>query len=258
MPNMKIIENLLEKTFKILNGLPLYITLEQKEQAGGHISEQDILTLIDQCSKWALERVGVSLVKTSPNFKDLSNLFLNTGFEHFSSRVEVHRDLAGLGEPTAAFNMTSLADGLFSEIEFKNLWERCMLGSDNKPTTLTMDQHLMSVKSELGEGWEKLCRVFYLENKPLGISIPHIEPGTKEEGRLFYFGLLPEHRGQGLSAPLHLQSLWALKEMGAVYYIGSTHTENKKMQRVFKKNGCSVKAQTETFYKYFVRSKPGE
>lgn len=249
---MKKLENLLGESFKILNGYPSYITLEQKERAGGHFSEQDILLLIDESVKWGLDRIGISLIRTSGEFERLSNLFLKNGFEHFSSRVEVYRNLDGLEKGAAPFKWASAADGRFSKNEFKHVWERCMEGSDNKPSTLTMDQHLLSVETELGEGWENSCRVFYLENQPIGISIPHIEPGTKDEGRLFYFGLLPEQRGQGVSAPLHLQSLWALKEMGAAYYIGSTHADNKKMQRVFEKNGCRIKAQTETYYKYFI------
>ena len=66
-----------------------------------------------------------------------------------------------------------------------------------------------------------------------------------------YFGLLPEWRGKGLSTSLHLHSLYALKEMGATHYIGSTHITNKKMQRVFEKNACMKKSLTESYYKYF-------
>jgi len=161
------------------------------------------------------------------------------------------KELTNLDEQKKPCNGASLADDSLSKTEFKQLWERWMSGSANRPSSLTMEQHLLSVKSELGEDWEKSCQVFYLQNNPVGISIPHIEPGTMNEGRLFYFGLLPEVRGKGLSTPLHLQSLWALKEMGATRYIGSTHIANKPMQRVFEKNGYSVRSLTESYYKYF-------
>ncbi|MFJ5714371.1 GNAT family N-acetyltransferase [Neobacillus sp. NPDC093127] len=251
MPKIFLIESLVGKTFKILNGFPAYITIEQKEKPTGLISEQELSMVIDLCSKWGFERIGVSLDKTSEDFDCLSEIFLRNGFEHFSSRVEVYKDLTNLDKGETPFTYATLADQSFSESKFKSLWERCTSGSDNKPTTLTIDQHLMAVKSELGADWEESCHVYYLQHNPIGISIPHLEPGTMDEGRLFYFGLLPEARGQGLSTALHLQSLWALKEMGASYYIGSTHLGNKKMQRVFKKNGCIIRTQTETYYKYF-------
>ncbi|WP_084375132.1 GNAT family N-acetyltransferase [Neobacillus soli] len=251
MPNMLKIEALFGKTFKILNGFPAYVTIEQKSDPTGFITGQDVLSLMDSCLRSGLERIGVSLDKASDEFDYLSKLFRRNGFEHFSSRVEVYRDLKDFEGCKTPFTWASLDDRSFSETEFKLLWEKCMAGSDNKPSSLTMDQHLLSVKSELGEGWRKSCRVFYLKKKPIGISIPHLEPGTINEGRLFYFGLLPEARGKGLSTAIHLQSLSALKEMGATHYIGSTHPANKKMQRVFEKNGCVVRTQMESYYKNF-------
>ena len=72
------------------------------------------------------------------------------------------------------------------------------------------------------------------------MSIPHIEPGTVSEGRLFYFGVnCLSYRGKGVASQLHLQCLHMFKEMGATYYIGSTHTSNEKMQGIFWRNNCS-------------------
>ncbi|MFJ7725189.1 GNAT family N-acetyltransferase [Neobacillus sp. NPDC097160] len=255
MLNILLVEKLVGITFKILNGFPTYITLEQKKNPAGFILEQDILSLIDLCSRWGLERIGVSLEMGSPESEYISELFLRNGFEYYSSRVEVSRDLKNLKEWKPPFKWASIANSFFSETDFKQLWEKCMAGSDNKDSSLTMDQHLMSVKSELGVNWENSCRVYFLQNHPIGISIPHIEPGTTDEGRLFYFGLLPKMRRKGLSSAMHLQSLWALKEMGASYYIGSTDIANKKMQGVFEKNGCVKRSQTETYYKYFSMKK---
>lgn len=68
MLDMSKIENLAGKTFKILNGFPSYVTIEQKEKPLGIISEQDILLLINLCSKWNLERIGVSMDKNSKEF----------------------------------------------------------------------------------------------------------------------------------------------------------------------------------------------
>lgn len=130
-----------------------------------------------------------------------------------------------------------------------------MSGSDNAPSSLSIHEHFHSIQTELGGDWQKSRIAFYESNQPIGISIPHIEPGTKNEGRLFYFGLLPEERGKGLSAHIHLQSLNILKQMGATYYVGSTHITNEKMQKVFWKNGCCIRTETELYCKIFAKSK---
>ena len=40
-----------------------------------------------------------------------------------------------------------------------------------------------------------------------GISIPHIEQGTTDEGRMFYFGVVPEHGGKGYGKLFHTITL---------------------------------------------------
>lgn len=228
--------------------MPHYISLEQKQNG---ITEKELKSFIEACEDFRLERIGVTLDRTTDDFRILTNLLLKYSFEHFSSKVEVFKELVHLPIYRPSFQWQSLEDKKLSEDQFKQLWGRCMTGSDNKSSSLSMDQHLLSVRSELGDSWRKSCLVFFMNETPIGISIPHIEPGTIDEGRLFYFGLLPEARGQGLSTALHLQSLSYLREMGAAHYIGSTHLKNTKMQRVFEKNGCRVAAYTESYYRYF-------
>ncbi|WML42778.1 GNAT family N-acetyltransferase [Neobacillus sp. PS3-40] len=251
MRDLATIAELIGDEFKLLNGLPDYITIEQKDPTNEIFKwEEKIESLLEICSEWKLKRIGASLIRTSVNFEHLSKFLLLNGFEHYSSRVEVYKDLENFDGAKLPFDWKSLDDPSLSEDQFKEYWKRCMLYSDNHPTTLTMEEHLDSIKSELGEGWQKSCIIFYKNNKPLGITIPHLEPGTEDEGRLFYFGILPEERGKGQSLLLHLQSLLFLKEMGATYYIGSTHVTNEKMQKVFEKSGCAIKSYTESYYNY--------
>ncbi len=190
-----MVENLFKESFKVLDGMPKYIGIEERDSADYDYN----------------------------NWKDKINTLNDFAIQNKLSRI------------SALINRTS---------------EQCMYASDNSPTSLTMDEHLNIVKNEIGENWSKSCNVIYLEDKPVGISIPHIERGTVDEGRLFYFGILPEERGKGHSVSIHYQSMNLLKEMGATYYIGSTHETNKKMQKVFLKSGCSIKAETESYYKY--------
>ncbi|WP_423808617.1 hypothetical protein [Pontibacillus yanchengensis] len=71
--------------------------------------------------------------------------------------------------------------------------------------------------------------------------MPHIEPGTKNEGRLFYFGLIPSERGKGKSRKLHQRALGILQQdFQARYYIGATSVHNKPMVNTFISNGCEI------------------
>lgn len=232
--------------------MPQYITIEEKEKINYDQEnlEEKIKTLIDLGLEWQMKRIGALINRSSSHYVDLSETLLHLGFEKYASKVEVFRDLKDINNNRENYQWRSLSGTAMQEDEFKKLWKKCMSGSENAASTLSMDEQLESVKNELGVEWRKSCNAVYLEGKPIGVSIPHIESGTVDEGRLFYFGLLPEERGKGLSAILHNQALYQLKLMGASYYIGSTHETNKRMQKVFFNNGCTIRARTESYYKY--------
>ncbi|WP_316570081.1 GNAT family N-acetyltransferase [Neobacillus sp. YIM B06451] len=251
MERMNQIRHLFGREFTILEGLPISIILEQKEPGVVLDWEEKILALLDISSKLGVERTGVTLHKGNPAVEMLGNLLLEKGFEHFSSKVDVYKDLKNYKEPDEKVMWRSLECPKLNEEEFKHYWEQAMLYSANQASTLTMDQQLASVRAELGSEWRGACRVFYIDGKAAGVGIPHIEPGMPGEGRLFYFGILPEARGRGLGSFLHKQALSMLKDIGADYYVGSTHMANVAMQKVFERNGCSVRSYTESYYYYF-------
>ncbi|MDN4074243.1 GNAT family N-acetyltransferase [Fictibacillus terranigra] len=237
---------------KILDGSPEYIIIEQADpELKPEEWKQGLSQILLRAKKQSLQRIQAVLLRDGRDYENLANELIGRGFVYYSSKVDVYRNLSGLKDQTSMFQWLSLKDETLTEAEFIEIWRECMLLSDNAPSSLTMEQHLQSVKKELGSGWEYSCRVFYDNKGPKGISIPHIEPGTSNEGRLFYFGVLPQERFKGSGTKMHGQSLSFLKEMGAEYYIGSTHLANQKMQRVFEKNGCEAKAYTDVFYKCF-------
>ena len=252
-----MVENLLKDSFKVINGMPQYIGIEEREKAEYvHNNWEDKIKIInDFAIKHKVNRISALINRSSEHYLSLSQMLINFGFEKYASKVEVLRDLKDLKDINnnkKGYEWYSLSDYKISEDEFKRTWEKCMYGSENSPTSFTMDEHLDSLKNEIGENWSKSCNVIYLEDKLIGISIPHIESGTVYEGRLYYFGILPEERGKGHSIHIHYQSMNLLKQMGATYYIGITHETNKKMQKVFLKNKCSIKAKTESYYKYII------
>lgn len=254
MCNLTTVQNIFGSSKKVLNGLPNAVTIEEIEEDVLYDLQnykEKIKRFVEVCSSWKVKRASILLDKSFDSYTPSAKILREFGFQLYAAKIEVFRKLSCIVVPEKQYNFRSIDEGTLSGEEFKSLWERCTLGSDNKSSILNINEHFYAIQAELGQGWEKSCIAFYDKEQPIGISIPHIEPGTKEEGRLFYFGLLPEERGKGLSAHIHLQSLRLLKQMGATYYIGSTHMTNEKMQKVFLKNGCSIKAETELYCKTF-------
>ncbi|CEG25584.1 GNAT family N-acetyltransferase [Bacillus sp. B-jedd] len=247
MDQIKQIESLFGPEFHVLAGLPISIIIEQKEPGKLTGWDNKITALIEISRQLEVERTGVIIQRGN---LEAGELLIKCGFEHFSSKVDVYKNLNIHEDAEEKVDWRSLESPELTEEQFKQYWEQAMSFSANQPSTLTMDQHLESVRAELGEGWRNTCRVFFEGGTAVGVAIPHMEPGSPGEGRLFYFGILPGARGRGLGSLLHKQALSMLKELGAEYYVGSTHMGNAAMQRVFERNGCQVRAYTESYYIY--------
>lgn len=173
------------------------------------------------------------------------------GFKHHDEVYFVRCELDELDPidtERLSFEMISLRDG--EEGVFKETWRRAMEGSLNAPQSLNMDEQMKSVKKELGQGYVDTCLTAYENGTPIGVVMPHIEPGTKDEGRIFYFGLVPEERGKNKSAPLYKEGLHLLQSIfHATYSVGATSVHNKPMLKVFEKCGCAV-TERVGIYKY--------
>ncbi|WP_432353609.1 GNAT family N-acetyltransferase [Sporosarcina sp. A2] len=163
------------------------------------------------------------------------------GFHKVSVIVEYTLDLNTIQRQKSDISPFVLAACEMSDETFANLYEQCRSGSANKNNLFTIDQIMESFELELGPNWRYHCMIFQKEGEPVGISIPHIEPGMRGEGRLFYFGILPEWRDKGMGTVCHQHTLDALKEFGATYYVGSTDAANEAMIRIFEKNGCVLR-----------------
>ena len=96
---------------------------------------------------------------------------------------------------------------------------------------------------EIGEQWKEHCLTASVDEKPIGIVIPHIERGTLEEGKLMYFAVTPNVRNKGYEAALFAGAMFVLKEIGASYYIGETNMQNEWMKDVLKRTDVSCLVQ---------------
>ncbi|QHS23724.1 GNAT family N-acetyltransferase [Virgibacillus sp. MSP4-1] len=163
---------------------------------------------------------------------------LKKPFQKVSTIVEYTRDLEGLPRIHNDISYACLSDRKISEDEYKWLYGLCRSGTANKNDLQeNMDEVLDSVKKELGPNWKDHCYYFTKDQDYLGMAIPHIEMGTKDEGRLFYFGVVPDKRSQGVGKELHKGALEILRTFGAAKYVGSTDIHNEAMIRIFQKNG---------------------
>lgn len=98
---------------------------------------------------------------------------------------------------------------------------------------------LQQMKEELPDQAEKMFTVYKVNNSPVGIVLPHIEPLTNNEGRLFWIGIHPNYVGKGFGKDLHAIGLYRLKkDFHAERYVGITQIDNCAMRKIMHSNGC--------------------
>ncbi|KAA0547030.1 GNAT family N-acetyltransferase [Bacillus sp. BGMRC 2118] len=113
---------------------------------------------------------------------------------------------------------------------------------------VTALRYLQNMKSELPTQIDQMFTVFRVNDIPLGVVFPHIEPDTNLEGRLFWIGILPIYQGRGYGRALHCLGLERLKHhFYAKTYVGATSSENIPMQKIMTSNGCIQKGTLLTF-----------
>ncbi|WP_064093479.1 hypothetical protein [Rossellomorea aquimaris] len=193
-----------------------------------------------------------------PNISILLNLKLSEDvhdylskkmFELIDERIIFYHDLKNIDQSNYAFTYKSLHN--ISNEEFISIWSKSMEYSLNAPSSLSMEELMRSVQLELGEHFKNSCMLVYEKGCPIGVTMPHIEPGKVEEGRMYYFGLIPSERGMGKSKWVHRDTMSLLKNFfEASYYIGSTSTNNIPMLKTFKSNGCIEKDRLRVYKLY--------
>lgn len=190
--DLAIIQNLFGPSKKVINGLPNALTIEEIEEDAFYnvqTYKEKISRFEEICFNWELKRASIVLNKRFSSYNSSVRVLLDADFSLHAAKIEVCRELDDVETLEKQFTYRSIEERLSAK-EFKCIWEQCMLNSGNQTSNLTIDEHFYSVQTELGKGWEKSCIVFYDKNEPIGMSIPHIEPGTVSEGRLFWSNAL--------------------------------------------------------------------
>ncbi|HET7578197.1 MAG TPA: GNAT family N-acetyltransferase [Bacillales bacterium] len=232
---------------KVLDGTPNYFAIED---IGPLSSEDDFQSLLQETvnyvTKEGIPSVSITLDEKQAADQKLVRILKGAGFKKHAVQYFYKRDLRDLKDINQDFLEIKSIDEV-GDIFFEKCWEAASSLSLNAGASLTIDEEFEGMKSELGADYRKSCLVALYKGEVIGVTMPHIEPGTTDEGRLFYFGLVPEYRGKGLAARLHRWSLQYLKELGATHYIGATGHQNLPMQKVFQKNGCRPFGTKVTF-----------
>lgn len=229
---------------KILDGRPHYLVIEELGEVESLKHFEEILYEMKRYVKeQEIQSVSIILNEKEAIHPQYSGILEAFGYQKQETQYFYKRNLASFKdfEMEAALEIKSL-EQTTSDV-FKKAWAEASGGSlnaSNPFSSLSIEKEFEGMKTELGPDYKKSCLVIFHEKKPIGVTMPQIEPGTIDEGRLFYFGILPAYRNKGWGETLHILSLHLLKKMGATYYIGATGHKNIPMQRIFQANGCEM------------------
>jgi GNAT superfamily N-acetyltransferase len=233
---------------KFLDGTPNYFVTEDIGQVS---STRHFEKILYEMTKYVKEK-GIQSVSIVLNEKeDLNSEYLDLlrefGFQKEEQQYFYKRDLSSLEVQGQKESIEIKSMGQTSTDLFKKVWQEATIGSLNDTSARSIEKEFEGMKSELGPDYTKSCLIAFYGKNPIGVTMPHIEPGTTNEGRLFYFGLVPKYRNKGWGAALHKLSIYLLKEMGATYYIGATGHKNLPMQRLFQVNSCQMFERKVTY-----------
>ncbi|MCU9613507.1 GNAT family N-acetyltransferase [Caldibacillus lycopersici] len=222
--------------FNIIKNKKQYWLVDQVKQ---EVDDMEYQQQFEQLlAAWNEERVGYLSLLMDEAYEAW---LLNKGFQKVSSIVEYTRELIEIPNAKETILPHCLAEGLIKDEDYGALYERCRSGSANKNVQQPIETVMNSLQSELGPNWQNHCYYFSQGGTIVGISIPHIEMGTTDEGRLFYFGVVPEMRGKGIGTMIHRITLSLLLQFQAKYYVGSTDVHNHHMIKIFEQNGCKLR-----------------
>lgn len=237
-------QNSLIAKVKIIQG-DNYATIEDTTELS-IVEMKELVGFLDQTPPYH-SMSSLKILVNQASSREVDDYLKEKGYDLVDEFVTVHKKLEN-SVVKHSFTLKNLH--MISENEFAHIWMQSMRGSLNAPSSLTMEEHMKSVTVELGDSYTDTCIAVYEGNQPIGVILPHIEPGTVDEGRLFYFGLIPDERSKGKSKILHKLALNLLASVfHANNYIGRTSKHNAPMIRTFLANGCEVKDVNRVYLK---------
>lgn len=196
-----------------------------------HAKEIDrlIFSLLRNVKKWTQKTVILQCPRQLLDKMEMvKNMMVVEG-----ERIHYTKSLEGLIEfPPASFELWRIAEN--RSISF--------LSKVKGTSYQNAKAFLQGMKEELPAQAENMFTVYQVDGHPAGLVLPHIEPNTDREGRMFWIGMHPDFLGKGLGQTLHQIGLFRLqKEWKAKMYAGSTEINNSPMRKIMVSNGCAEK-----------------
>ncbi len=163
------------------------------------------------------------------------------GWRRSARKAFVDLDLDDLAAPAVPDGWRLETMAALGEEEFA---ARMVVASEGDPFSPSTPESAVADLRELvqyaGEEFDPEHWFAVSDGDPLGVLLPQVYPDDPLEGTLFYLGVVPERRRQGLGSQLHRLGLEFLHERGAVRYVGSTDERNIAMLKVFAHAGARV------------------
>ncbi|HHT7239107.1 MULTISPECIES: GNAT family N-acetyltransferase [Bacillus] len=238
---MTIIKQL-EKNFKIRREVS---TITIKENNAAVFTEEQIEEMVQyfvtEAKKGGLENLQFEVSSKSPNYDVYKKCFGKYSFEHIAENIIVFKDIFEVEDIESDIDFKLIEE--VGEDAFYSLWNELM------EEEIAYDQFVNMMEQEIGGQWKEHCLTVILNEKPIGMVVPHIERGTLEEGKLMYFAVAQSMRNKGYESDLFTKTMFVLKEIGATYYIGEANAQDEWMKDVFEKNGCQQLSCTERYVK---------
>lgn len=234
----------LEKHFKIRRSASSIMIKENNAEV---FTEEQLKEMMQYCvaeaEKEEGEKLQFEISSKSPNYDVYKKCFETYSFEYVTENMIVFKDIYEVEDVESDIDFKLIEE--VGEEVFYSLWNE-VTGEQ-----IDYDQFVNMMLQEIGGQWKEHCLTASVDDKLIGIVIPHIERGTLEEGKLMYFAIAPTMRNKGYEEAFFTGAMFVLKEIGASYYIGETNVKNEWMKDVFEKNGCQLLSCTERYVRKF-------
>lgn len=186
------LEVLKREDMKILDGIPNYFVIEDIGQVfSSEHFEKLLQEMMDHITEKGIQSVSIVLNEKEAANTDYLELLEVFDFWQKETQYFYKRELSSLNGQGGNGSVEIKSIEQTTADVFIAVWQETMKGSLNASSALSVEKEFTGMKSELGREYAKSCLIAFHGNDPIGITMPHIEPGTVDEGRLFYFGVTP-------------------------------------------------------------------
>lgn len=242
-----------ESNFRVIPAKPYYLLVEDyvTESLGISTLNEDINNIINYCTSEKIKMCMFNIKMENPNFEVIKEILQNLNFTIKKGEyITVKGPVDNVTDPVTKLSFLCVKDA--GKEVFLDTWSKCVIGTKEEKSRLTMEEQFEAMVEEIGDQYLKNFHIVYDDGNPIGMITPLIEPNTdNKEGRIFYTGLIPSARGKKYGSIIFQKTLYLLKKLGAEYVIDGTE-DNKALLRIFDQNHLKIIGHDVTFFKDYI------